>query len=84
MARSSSHGSWNRSKKFGGDVVVVHLEKDGKVRNIEPLVTGFPEDNKYVGRPVDVLQLKDGSVLVSDDWNGAIYRVTYGKNVAAK
>jgi glucose/arabinose dehydrogenase len=78
------HGSWNRTNKFGGDVAVVHLEKDGKVRNIEPLVTGFLQDNKYVGRPVDVLQLKDGSMLVSDDWNGAIYRVSYGKHVAAK
>jgi glucose/arabinose dehydrogenase len=78
------HGSWNRTNKFGGDVAVVHLEKDGKVKNIEPLVTGFLEDNKYVGRPVDVLQLKDGSILISDDWNGAIYRVSYGKKVAAK
>jgi glucose/arabinose dehydrogenase len=79
------HGSWNRSKKFGGDVVVVHLDKDGKVKNIEPLITGFLEDNKYVGRPNDVLQMKDGSLLVSDDWNGAVYRVTYGKpKVAAQ
>jgi glucose/arabinose dehydrogenase len=78
------HGSWNRSKKFGGDVVVVHLDKDGKVKSMEPLVTGFLEDNKYTGRPNDVLQLKDGSVLVSDDWNGAVYRITYGKKVAAK
>jgi glucose/arabinose dehydrogenase len=73
------HGSWNRSKKFGGDVVVVHLDKDGKVKNMEPLVTGFLEDNKYIGRPDDVLVMKDGSVLVSDDWNGAVYRITYGK-----
>jgi glucose/arabinose dehydrogenase len=79
------HGSWNRSKKFGGDVVVVKLNKDGTVKSMEPLITGFLEDNKYVGRPVDVLQMKDGSILVSDDWNGAIYRVSYGKpNVAAR
>src|ERR1700757_1739449 len=39
------HGSWNRSKKFGGDVVVVHLDKDGQVKNMETLVTGFPQDN---------------------------------------
>ena len=37
------------------------------------------EDNKYVARPVDVLMMKDGSLLVSDDWNGAVYRITYGK-----
>jgi glucose/arabinose dehydrogenase len=78
------HGSWNRSRKFGGDVVVVHLDKDGKFKSMEPLITGFLEDNKYVARPVDVLQMKDGSILVSDDWNGAVYRVSYGKKVAAK
>ena len=77
------HGSWNRSKKFGGDVVAVHLNKDGTVKTIEPLITGFLEDNKYVGRPVDVMQMKDGSLLVSDDWNGAVWRVTYGKQKIA-
>jgi glucose/arabinose dehydrogenase len=52
---------------------------------MEPLITGFLEDNKNIGRPVDVLQMKDGSLLVSDDWNGAVYRVTYGKpKVAAQ
>ena len=79
------HGSWNRSRKAGGDVVVVKLNKDGTVKSIEPLITGFLDDNKYIGRPVDVLQLKDGSILVSDDYNGAVYRVTYGKpKVAAR
>jgi glucose/arabinose dehydrogenase len=77
------HGSWNRSKKFGGDVVVVKLDKDGKVKSIEPLITGFLQDNGYLGRPVDVLLLKDGSILVSDDWNGAVYRVSYGKSKVA-
>jgi glucose/arabinose dehydrogenase len=78
------HGSWNRSKKFGGDVVVVKLNKDGTVKSIEPLITGFLENNSYIGRPVDVLQLKDGSMLVSDDWNGAIYRIAYGKPKVAR
>jgi glucose/arabinose dehydrogenase len=79
------HGSWNKSKKQGGDVVVVKLNKDGTVKSMEPFITGFLEDNKYIGRPVDVMQLKDGSLLVSDDWNGAVYRVTYGKpKVAAQ
>ena len=77
------HGSWNRSKKVGGDVVVVKLNKDGTVKSIEPFLTGFLEDNKYIGRPVDVLPLKDGSLLVSDDWNGAVYRITYGKQKVA-
>ena len=73
------HGSWNRSNKFGGDVVAVHLNKDGTVKSIEPFITGFLVDNKYLGRPVDVEFMKDGSMLLSDDWNGAIYRITYGK-----
>jgi glucose/arabinose dehydrogenase len=79
------HGSWNRSKKVGGDVLVVKLNKDGTVKSTEPLITGFLENNSYIGRPVDVMQMKDGSLLVSDDWNGAVYRVTYGKpKVAAQ
>src|SRR5882672_89906 len=73
------HGSWNRSKKVGGDVVVVKLNKDGTMKSTEPFITGFLEDNKYIGRPVDVLPMKDGSLLVSDDWNGAVYRISYGK-----
>ena len=77
------HGSWNRSKKFGGDVVVIKLNKDGTVRSIEPFITGFLVDNKYIGRPVDVQQMADGSLLLSDDWNGAIYRITYGKEKVA-
>jgi glucose/arabinose dehydrogenase len=77
------HGSWNRSKKVGGDLMVVKLNKDGSVKSSEPFLTGFLEDNKYVGRPVDVLQMKDGSLLVSDDWNGAVYRITYGKQKLA-
>jgi len=73
------HGSWNRTNKFGGDVVAVFLNKDGTVKSMEPFITGFLVDNKYIGRPVDVEIMKDGSMLLSDDWNGAIYRITYGK-----
>ncbi len=73
------HGSWNRSNKFGGDVVAITLNKNGTVKSIEPFITGFLVDNKYIGRPVDVEIMKDGSMLLSDDWNGAIYRITYGK-----
>lgn len=77
------HGSWNKSQKLGGDIVVAKLNKDGTVKSVEPFLTGFIENNNYLGRPVDVLQLKDGSLLVSDDWNGAIYRITYGKQKVA-
>ena len=73
------HGSWNRTVKLGGDIVVVKLKDDGSVASIEPFMTGFLENNRYNGRPVDVQMLKDGSLLVSDDWNGAIWRVSYAR-----
>jgi glucose/arabinose dehydrogenase len=72
------HGSWNRSNKFGGDIALVKLNKDGSVKSVEPFITGFLVDNKYIGRPVDVQPMKDGSLLISDDYDGAVYRVTYG------
>jgi glucose/arabinose dehydrogenase len=78
------HGSWNRTKKIGGDVIVVKLNKDGSVKSQEPFLTGFLQNNEYSGRPVDVQVLKDGSLLVSDDHAGAVYRVTYGTKVAAR
>jgi glucose/arabinose dehydrogenase len=82
---AARHGSWNRTKKVGGDLVLIKLKKDGTMKSMEPFITGFLENNSYIGRPVDVMQMKDGSLLVSDDWNGAVYRVTYGKpKVAAK
>ena len=73
------HGSWNRTVKFGGDIIVYFLNKDGTVKSSEVFISGFLVDNKYIGRPVDVEFMKDGSMLISDDWNGAIYRITYGK-----
>jgi glucose/arabinose dehydrogenase len=75
MAR---HGSWNKTHKIGGDVFVVYLNEDGTVKSQEPFMTGFLQDNDYVGRPVDVLNMPDGSLLVSDDRNGAVYRISYG------
>jgi glucose/arabinose dehydrogenase len=72
------HGSWNKSKKIGGDIVVAKLNADGSVKSVEPFITGFIVDNKYIGRPVDMEWLKDGSMLLSDDYNGAVYRITYG------
>jgi glucose/arabinose dehydrogenase len=72
------HGSWNRSKKLGGDVVVLRLNREGTVESMEPFLTGFLANNSFLGRPVDVEVMRDGSLLISDDWNGAVYRVTYG------
>jgi glucose/arabinose dehydrogenase len=74
------HGSWNRTKKIGGDVVVAKLNKDGTVKSVEPFLTGFLKNNEYSGRPVDVQVMKDGSLLVSDDHAGAVYRVSYGSS----
>jgi glucose/arabinose dehydrogenase len=71
------HGSWNKTHKFGGDIVTVKLNSDGTVKSVEPFITGFLQNNNYIGRPVDLHVMKDGSVLVSDDWNGAVYRVSY-------
>ena len=73
------HGPWNKSKKYAADIVVAHVDKNGKVGRIEPFLTGLVENNGYLGRPVDVLVLKDGSLLVSDDHNGAVYRISYSK-----
>jgi glucose/arabinose dehydrogenase len=72
------HGSWNKTHKIGGDIDVVYLNKDGTVKSQEPFMTGFLQNNEYIGRPVDVLVMPDGSLLVSDDRNGAVYRVSYG------
>jgi glucose/arabinose dehydrogenase len=78
------HGSWNRSVKLGGDIVNVKLNGDGTVKSKTSLVTGFIQaDNTYFGRPVDVLQMKDGSMLISDDYNGAIWRLSYDQKLAS-
>jgi glucose/arabinose dehydrogenase len=77
------HGSWNKSKKIGGDIVVAKLNKDGTLKSLDPFLTGFIDNNNYVGRPVDLLVMKDGSLLISDDYNGAVYRVSYGNGVAS-
>jgi glucose/arabinose dehydrogenase len=71
------HGPWNRTKKYA-DVAVAHLDR-GRVVYVEPFITGWVKDNEYLGRPVDIHQQPDGSILVSDDHNGAIYRVSYGR-----
>ena len=71
------HGSWNKTERIGGDIQVVKLNADGSLASMEPFLTGFLQKNEYVGRPVDVLVMSDGSLLVSDDFNGAVYRISY-------
>ncbi|MBS0447178.1 MAG: PQQ-dependent sugar dehydrogenase [Proteobacteria bacterium] len=72
----AKHGPWNRTQKYNGVFVAWPDGKGGA--KVEPFMTGFVENNQYLGRPVDFLVLKDGSLLVSDDHAGAIYRVSYG------
>jgi glucose/arabinose dehydrogenase len=71
-------GSWNRERLSGYDVVVARLDGQGNVTGLEPFLTGFRDEanNRFIGRPVDVLMRRDGSLLVSDEQNGAIYRVS--------
>ena len=71
------HGPWNRSQKYAADVVVAYPDGKGGISKMEPFLTGLVENNDYLGRPVDVMVMKDGSMLVSDDHNGAIYRISY-------
>jgi glucose/arabinose dehydrogenase len=74
-------GSWNRTKLNGYDVVRVTPSADGRGAKVEPFLTGFMDasSNKFWGRPVDVLQMPDGAVLVADEQMGAIYRVSYAR-----
>lgn len=72
----AQHGSWNRSEPIGYRVVVVRFQ-DGKPVASEPFITGWLQGDRAWGRPVDILELPDGSLLVSDDKAGVIYRVTY-------
>jgi glucose/arabinose dehydrogenase len=74
----AEHGSWNRSTKVGYRVMRVVASADGRSARQTPFVTGWLRpDGTVWGRPADVLPLPDGSLLVSDDYAGAIYRVTY-------
>jgi glucose/arabinose dehydrogenase len=74
----AQHGSWNRSKKNGYRVVSVTVT-DGTVEKSEIFAQGWMENEEVWGRPVDLLVLADGSLLISDDTAGAVYRVTYSK-----
>jgi len=75
----AAHGSWNRTKPSGAEVQFVPIGPDGKAGKMEVFASGFLDDKTglYRGRPVDVAVMKDGSLLVSDDFAGAIYRISY-------
>lgn len=74
----AEHGSWNRSKKSGYKIALVKVE-NGKSAGYETFASGWLDEatQKVWGRPVDVLILPDGSMLVSDDYAGVIYRIVY-------
>ena len=75
---STQHGSWNRTVPVGARLMVTFLKDDGQVAGkSEPFAEGWNENGYYLGRPVDVAQLPDGSLLVSDDLVGALYRISY-------
>jgi glucose/arabinose dehydrogenase len=75
---SAQHGSWNRTKPIGARVMFTSLKADGTADKTEVFAEGWLDENgEYLGRPVDVAQLRDGSLLVSDDFAGALYRITY-------
>jgi len=73
----AEHGSWNRSRKSGYRVMQIRLDERGKVLGQSPWVTGWLEGERAWGRPVDLLQMPDGAVLIADDTAGVIYRVSY-------
>nr|WP_244400905.1 PQQ-dependent sugar dehydrogenase [Aurantimonas manganoxydans] len=77
---SAQHGSWNRTDPVGARVMFTSLNEDGTAKDTEVFAEGWLSDSgEYIGRPVDVATLKDGSLLVSDDLAGAIYRIAYTK-----
>ncbi len=75
---SAQHGSWNRTEPVGARVMFTSLNEEGGAAESVPFAEGWLMDTgEYWGRPVDVQQLPDGSILVSDDLAGAIYRISY-------
>ena len=76
---SAQHGSWNRTEPIGARVMFTSLKPDGTADKTEVFAEGWldPATKRYRGRPVDVANLPDGSILVSDDFAGAIYRISY-------
>ncbi|MGB0495254.1 MAG: PQQ-dependent sugar dehydrogenase [Kangiellaceae bacterium] len=72
----AEHGSWNRTKKAGYKIGLARM-KNSKVLNYENFISGFMKNETTYGRPVALLELRDGSLLISDDYADVIYRVSY-------
>jgi glucose/arabinose dehydrogenase len=78
----ASHGSWNRTVPSGYLINFVPIKADGNAGPAEVFADGFLDKatGRALGRPVDVANLPDGSILVSDDYAGALYRISYSGN----
>jgi glucose/arabinose dehydrogenase len=76
---SAQHGSWNRTKPIGARIMFTSMKADGTADKTEVFAEGWLDNDTglYRGRPVDVAMMKDGSMLISDDFAGALYRVSY-------
>ena len=75
---TAQHGSWNRTVPAGARVLFTPLGDDGTPGAQEEFAAGWlTDDGEYIGRPVALAQLRDGSLLVSDDFAGAVYRISY-------
>jgi glucose/arabinose dehydrogenase len=70
------HGSWNRTRKQGYEVVSLHFRADGGIER-RPFITGFEINDDVIGRPVDIVEGPDGAVYLADDYAGSIYRIRY-------
>lgn len=78
QALIAEHGSWNRSEKIGYRIMMVTFDEAGNPTSYKPFITGWLQSEEDIrGRPVSIIQLPDGSLLISDDHSGKIYRVTY-------
>jgi glucose/arabinose dehydrogenase len=75
----AQHGSWNRTDPVGARIMFTSLNEDGSAAETVVFAAGWLDEStgEYLGRPVDVVQFLDGSILVSDDLAGAIYRISY-------
>lgn len=73
----AEHGSWNRTTPIGYRVMLVRFNENREVVSYEPFAEGWLQGFRKLGRPVDVLQMPDGSLLVSDDHDDKIYRISY-------
>jgi len=83
---SAQHGSWNRTTPVGARVMFTTLDEEGNAAGTEVFADGWLDERtgEYRGRPMDIAFLRDGSMLVSDDFAGAIWRIAYNPDAAGQ